>query len=624
MATTEDRSEQVDLGLRDELGRLPCLVEVAGGSYYLVEDGAGGLSLLSTVCPHKGGEVEDVGTCFECPRHGWRFDRRSGRSLNAPSQGLARFHAVETPDGRIVAELPVGVGAGAPHGPKHPVPLTVQLHAHACLEIRSGGFSLLTDPWLAGPAFFGAWTQYPPPVVDVDRLRPDAIWISHEHSDHFHEPTLRRLPRTTPVYVPDFPNGRMQARLAEWGFESVHAMPFGERTELGDGFAITCFEPATLWNDAIVLVEVGDFRLLNLNDAGINHRIARLVAPVDLIASTFSPGASGYPLTWVHLSDEEKTAIMERARRGSLDMLADAARVYGARFVLPFASFFTLWHPGHRDYVSLLRKNAPADVVGAFAHSDVEVLDLLPGEAWNAANGKRTHRQREGRHDIFATARMAAYADERWDETEFAAHYPASERPLAPDELEAYLLRLNEAPEMRFCEELTGVVRSLDGPLVEAAFAIGAGRLELLAAVPEEPNLTIELPGGILERIVRGDVSWDEAFIGYWCRLHRSPNVYHAGFWRLLQAPYYGRSPGLGDGRTVEGDAAVAHVLETHGERAGRILRRHGLYCFGCQYAPFETLRHAGLKHGLSDPQIERLVEELNETLPAPAEVDAR
>src|SRR5207245_7940825 len=259
----------------------------------------------------------------------------------------------------------------------------LQLPAHACLEIRYRGFTLLTDPWLAGPAFFGSWALYPPPRVDPTKLRPDAIWISHEHSDHFHPQTLASFDRSIPVYLPDYPNRRLPARLAELGFAEVHPMPFGETVALAADLTLTCFEPASLWSDTILLVEADGFRYLNLNDAGVNHKIAQLVAPVDLISSSFSPGASGYPATWRHLDREQKIAIMERSRQGSLDMLRDAVHAYGARYLLPFASFFTLWHPDHRTYLELFRKNSPADVAAFFAEADVAVIDLLPGEVWN-------------------------------------------------------------------------------------------------------------------------------------------------------------------------------------------------------------------------------------------------
>jgi CMP-N-acetylneuraminate monooxygenase len=613
-ASSRDRDVQrVEIGRAADLESLPRRIEVATASYFLVRSGSE-LRLLSSVCPHKGGIVQDAGSCFQCPRHGWQFDRETGRSLNSPSRGLSSY-PVHEEGGALYAELPSRALRRGGDRPPLTSPLTFQLHAHACLEIRYRGFTLLTDPWLSGPAFFGSWALYPPPRVDANRLRPDAIWISHEHSDHFHPQTLAAFDRSIPVYVPDFPNRRLPARLEELGFENVRAMPFGETIELVDDLTLTCFEPASLWNDAIVLVEAGGFRYLNLNDAGVNHRIAQLVAPVDLISSAFSPGASGYPATWRHLSRDEKIAIMERSRQGSLDMLRDAIHAYGAGYLLPFASFFTLWHPDHRPYLELFRKNAPAAVADALADLDVEVLDLLPGEVWNAQNGKRTRVPFEERERVFDLDVMTRYADKAWDENVFRACFPQP-NGLAADEVEEYLLRLNEAPEMRFCEDLTCVLRGLEGDdrhALEVPFEVRRHRLRILDEVPERANLTIELPLGMLERIVQEDVSWDEPLIGYWCRLDRSPDVYHAGFWRLLQAPYYRKPPRLPAERSdgVGADSTIAEVLELHGPQADRILRRHGLYCFGCERSPFETIRLGAAKHGLTEHELERLVGEL-------------
>jgi len=63
--------------------------------------------------------------------------------------------------------------------------------------------------------------------------------------------------------------------------------------------------------------------------------------------------------------------------------------------------------------------------------------------------------------------------------------------------------------------------------------------LKVSPTLIDAPSVLIEIPEEVLSHIIREDLSWDEALIGYWCRLSRNPDVYHANFWRLLQAPYY-------------------------------------------------------------------------------------
>ena len=160
-------------------------------------------------------------------------------------------------------------------------------------------------------------------------------------------------------------------------------------------------------------------------------------------------------------------------------------------------------------------------------------------------------------------------------------------------------------------------VRAVEGdPSVdlEVFFESRAGKIRILPEAPPAPNLTIEVPVGILKLIIEENLSWDEAHIGFWCRFSRSLDVYHAGFWRLLQAPYFKRAaePPPGGNGAFTPDSVIAEVIEAHGEPAERILRRYGLYCAGCHRATYDSLALGARHHGLDAAQVERLVRELN------------
>jgi CMP-N-acetylneuraminate monooxygenase len=593
---------------------LPATIVIGSRTFFLVRDGSS-FRLLANVCPHQGGAVYDEGGRFECRLHGWRFDRNTGRCLNAPSRSLSSVPA-HVEDGVLYADLPGEArldhvrAAGATS-----LGLSVHLHAHACLEISYEGFTLLTDPWLDGPAFLGAWVQYPPADVSGADLRPDAILITHEHSDHFHEPTLRLFDRRTPVYVPDFPNQRLQQRLSALGFGNVTPVRFGDPCTIKEGWRITAFEPQSYWNDAFVLLEVAGLRLFNANDAGVNARVARMVAPVDILAVQFSAGASGYPWTWAHFSDDEKVAMSRRACAGKLELIREAARLYGATTVVPFASHFSLWHPTHREYARLMKRNTLDDVKAALAGMDVEVVDLLPGESWNVGDGI-IRRIESDRSELFEPDRIATHMNTAIDAATFAAHHP-SDAALTEPELIDYFLGLNSVPEVVLCEDLTVRIHAPSAPpgreSLDVSFAVVAGCLSVLGELPAVPNVTITIPLEVLTVVVRDGLSWDEAFIGYWCRFDRHPNVYHAGFWRLLQAPYFKKpaSASVSTSGAISRASTVAEVLEAHGPEADRILRRYGLYCNGCQHSTAESIEAAARQHGVDAHRTELLVREL-------------
>ncbi|MCQ4197968.1 MBL fold metallo-hydrolase, partial [Streptomyces parvulus] len=105
---------------------------------------------------------------------------------------------------------------------------------HASWVVSIGGLTVLTDPvW--SRRILGTPARITPVGVPWSALpRVDAVVISHNHYDHLDAPTLRRLPRDTPVLVP--------AGLGRWfhrrRFTHVTELDWWEATELRprDGF----------------------------------------------------------------------------------------------------------------------------------------------------------------------------------------------------------------------------------------------------------------------------------------------------------------------------------------------------------------------------------------------------
>jgi CMP-N-acetylneuraminate monooxygenase len=624
MTQNESEHVRISLGRREDFRELPAPITIEGQSYFLTETPEGELVLLSARCPHLGGLVEDRGDRFRCPNHGWEFDRATGCALNIARAALDRFPVVDD-RGALSVALRRHRTQPAPTSRPHPDVLanvSVRLVSHACLDLQLGAENLLIDPWIEGTAFLGAWVHYPTSPVRLEELRPSVLVVTHEHSDHLNPRSLARFPRRTPILFPDFPNGRVARKIEALGFENRRAMRFGEPVLLESGVRITCFEPKSLWNDSILLVEYAGFRLLNLNDAGLNPRLAQIIGPVDVVSAAFSPVASGYPQTWTHLSPDAQATIMEDARRGNLAMLKEAVRLYGAQSLLPFASHFALWHPSHETFTRRMLKNTIDDVVEYFEDQQVDVVDLMPGETWHPHDG-RIDRVFQNRRRLYESDTILRFAERHFTPDLFEIQHPA-DVPLDPGSVVRYLEQLNDVPEIAFCEDVVVRFRATVPGTSEVDFElwchVAGGRLTVEDRSPVPPNIGIDVPRNILAAIVRDDLSWDEAHVGYWCRFWRSPDVYHANFWRLLQTPYYrSRDPWVGAARdgsaSISSESVIAALLERHGGAADRILRRHGLYCLGCHHSPAETVGAAVRAHGLSDAAGDRLVRELNEAL---------
>jgi L-ascorbate metabolism protein UlaG (beta-lactamase superfamily) len=113
---------------------------------------------------------------------------------------------------------------------------------HATYIIQIGGLTVLTDPvW--SRRIPGVPARVTPPGLDWAALpRIDAVVISHNHYDHLDAPTIRRLPRDTPILVP--------AKLARWfrrrRFTDVTELDWWESRTIGP--VSFDFVPAHHWS----------------------------------------------------------------------------------------------------------------------------------------------------------------------------------------------------------------------------------------------------------------------------------------------------------------------------------------------------------------------------------------
>jgi CMP-N-acetylneuraminate monooxygenase len=138
-----------------------------------------------------------------------------------------------------------------------------------------------------------------PPQDWLSRLTAaDAIYISHNHSDHLNLHTLRRLAEEradVPVYVPDFGNRFLYQFDARGRTHRVTAIPFGQWIQLADDARFSILPDGSGRCDSGFLFEYRGHRIVNAVDCA-NLCDGDLPTPVDILLSSFAGGASGYPV----------------------------------------------------------------------------------------------------------------------------------------------------------------------------------------------------------------------------------------------------------------------------------------------------------------------------------------
>lgn len=133
------------------------------------------------------------------------------------------------------------------------------------------GFALGTQdsPVLVDPILYPRYGEeytsspveiYPPRWIKHDRMpKPAAVIISHEHSDHFHLPSLDLLDKSTPIIVGPTMIDTVVECVERLGLTVVR-LPFGEPAQFGS-IRITLYPPGpdtVLWESRVSQVHAVD------------------------------------------------------------------------------------------------------------------------------------------------------------------------------------------------------------------------------------------------------------------------------------------------------------------------------------------------------------------------------
>ena len=245
-----------------------------------------------------------------------------------------------------------------------PLPVTgqdtvaVTWAGHASWVVRMGGLTVLTDPvW--SRRILGTPARITPVGVGWEELPPvDAVVISHNHYDHLDAPTLRRLPRRTPLFVP--------AGLGRWcrrrRFTCVTELDWWESAELG-GVSFG-FVPSHHWSKRTltdtcrslwggwVLGDRRGRRVYFAGDTGYGHwftEIGRRYPGLDLAMLPIGAYEPRWWLSDVHTDPEEAVRAYEDLGAAAMAPMHWATFLLSAEPVLePLTRLRTAWRlAGH-------------------------------------------------------------------------------------------------------------------------------------------------------------------------------------------------------------------------------------------------------------------------------------
>lgn len=125
---------------------------------------------------------------------------------------------------------------------------------------------LVTDPWILGSCYWRSWwLERYPSAAQIELIRSAAYcYITHEHPDHFHTPSVRRIGQGPEYLVPELARDMMGTYLREHGLRARSVLA-GSWLELSEGVRVLSLP--TVGNDSALLIDTPDALIANINDA---------------------------------------------------------------------------------------------------------------------------------------------------------------------------------------------------------------------------------------------------------------------------------------------------------------------------------------------------------------------
>jgi UDP-MurNAc hydroxylase len=256
---------------------------------------------------------------------------------------------------------------------------------HSCLMLKTETTKILCDPWFKGTAFGNGWSLLHDNSHEINKLKFDYIWISHEHPDHFSIPTILELTKTCTFLFQETKDKKVKKFLESKG-HSVIELKHKEETKIGD-LNITCI--VCDGYDSSLLVNYPDGKvLLNINDARVelNSHLEYEIEPllksdtIDLLTFQFSyanwagnQGDTNIPRFLQQKTDEKNDEVISKL---------------SPKAILPFASFVYF---SHEENFFWNESNWIEHIFKKYSCVRPALIFPIPDQSINLNNVKKIH-----------------------------------------------------------------------------------------------------------------------------------------------------------------------------------------------------------------------------------------
>jgi len=489
--------------------------------------------IIDKVCDHAGGRLIIKNGMGLCPMHGWQLNLDT---LEYDASHICKAeidYDLDEQQGLITINDPICILENPIKGETQKGVLNLRWLNHAAVYIECNGVSIVTDPWLFGPAFMtGWWLASPSPIESIDLLKgADYIYLSHNHPDHLHAETLSVLSKDKRFIIPNFKSKSVEKYLSSLGFHNIIVLDFLDIFEVTNNFHVSILKSGDFRDDSGLYIYANGHEVLLTVDANfLNSHI--LPMNIDLLMTSFAGGASGFPLCFNNYSSEEKSKILKRNKNSTKFSVQQYIQKTQPKYYMPYAGMFTEsasrdkyindnnQKNSFQDYKQICELN---DTVLVYPNSE-RVLKFTDGNL-QIMEHESKFLQREDTH-FYINAMQKAY------------QYDASK-----------IIEYLKKSKYFGSQVLQIIPTSDDFQNIQHSIVFADFKKQIFKTISQD-EILIEKEGykvmqmkvrpEVLMCVIENKLPWEDLSIGFQLRIERHPNEYESDFWYHFTNKYIG------------------------------------------------------------------------------------
>ena len=492
-------------------------------NYFVVNEKV--IRVYNRKCDHAGGKIITNGNKHLCPIHKWIFDPTKGVYSNGLKKKECKYIIK---DNKIILDniktIPLITKTNKNVSTK------IRFFNHAFLQVEGDNFKFATDPWAVGPAFNTGWWLKKSTKNDwVKELNScNFIYISHNHPDHLHPQTLENVNKELPIVVPNFISDSTGKYISSLGFKNIFRLELGKEYKLNNSnLYLSILKSGDFREDSGIYFSSGDLTCLFDVDSNIIN--FNKLPNVDIYASSFAGGASGYPLMFDNYAEEEKKKIIKKETLMIRNFTMNAIKHMKPKYFIPYAGYFEEKLERDKEIKKLNKKNTINDYKELTKKLDVQILDIPKYDYFEFKDNKLINSQ---------NIKKSPYKDLK--PKQYLDYFKKNYSIIDHSFIEQYF------QNSKFKDNLILIIILTDSKFKKTSLTvlIDFSKSRTLVKKLNKVDIKNLRKKYIHKRIlilkcrkesflhtIYSMNPWEDLLIGFQCKVERYPNIYNAKFW---------------------------------------------------------------------------------------------